>query len=89
MIARPIACAIARPIAWAFFAPFIIITGFVVLNPFILRIVSSMQPVYVRSPGLAGAEAWRAHDQREARSGRIAALAADIRGPRQPLEHSA
>lgn len=79
----------AYPFAWAFFVPFIIITSFAVLNLFIALIVNSMQSVHERSLEIAEAEARHAHDEREALSGQIADLAAEIRELRRQLERSA
>lgn len=78
----------AYPFAWAFFVPFIIITSFAVLNLFIALIVNSMQSVHERSLEVAEAEARHAHDEREALSGQIAELAAEIRDLRRQLERS-
>lgn len=76
------------PFAWAFFVPFIIITSFAVLNLFIALIVNSMQSVHERSRELAEAEARHAHDEREALSRQVAALAAEIRDLRKQLERT-
>ncbi len=74
-----------HPFAWLFFVPFIIVTSFAVLNLFIALIVNSMQSMQSETHGHVRAEALAAHDEREALSRQIEALAAEVRHMRKML----
>jgi voltage-gated sodium channel len=75
------------PYAWVFFVPFVIITSFAVLNLFIALIVNSMQSAHAQDRESAIAAEVLAHDEREALSQQILALAAELRALRDEIRN--
>ena len=73
------------PNAWAFFVPFIVATSFTVLNLFIALIVNSMQALQSETDARLEADAGIAHEEREALSRQITALAEEIREMRKAM----
>ena len=68
-----------HPRAWLFFGPFIVVTGFTVLNLFIALIVNSMQLLQAETNQSLRAEAVVAHGEREVLLERIEGLAREVR----------
>ena len=67
------------------FVPFIIITSFAVLDPFIALIVNSVQSMQTETQESLRAEALAGHNEREVLSRQIEALSAEIRQIREAL----